>query len=338
MKRAFTLLLGLIISGGALYYLLRGDIEGIQNTISGGRYEYLIPGTVVYFAALVTRGYRWRILLGDRTNTWHAFNIMNVGYLLNNLPLRIGELARAWLTTRLDPPIKFLTAFSSIVVERVLDVLAVVLLLAFSLTLLDVPNEVQASGAIIGIVAIIAITLMIYFAHHRHLPHQMLRWFNAKLPFLQRFNLVDFLDHALDGVEPLTSSKVRTQAILLTAISWALSALSSYIFMLVFFDTVLLTGVFLSIVMLALAIAIPSVPGNLGTFEAAGVAGIYLAGMIASTEAPENAPAVAYSLMLHAYSLGGYVILGILGLWAEQTDLSQVMASVQQKETVKEAA
>ena len=54
------------------------------------------------------------------------------------------------------------------------------------------------------------------------------------------------------------------------------------------------------IVLLALAVAIPSVPGNLGTFEAAGVGGLWIAGVIASVDAPDNAPAVALSLLLHA--------------------------------------
>jgi uncharacterized membrane protein YbhN (UPF0104 family) len=82
-----------------------------------------------------------------------------------------------------------------------------------------------------------------------------------------------------------------------------------------------------------LAVAIPSVPGNLGTFEAAGVAGLYFAGVITSMDAPENARAVAFSLLLHIYNLGFYIILGMIGLWAEQTSLGQVRRGMAQVNT-----
>lgn len=324
MKRYVTLFVGVMISLGALYFLLRGDVENLQETISEGRYGYILPAMVFYVLALVARGYRWRALLGYRTNAWHAFHIMNVGYMLNSLPLRVGELARSWLTTRLDPPIAFFTSLSSIVVERVLDLLAVIVMLGIALVVLPVPQEVSASGAVIGAVTLAMAVVLVFFAHRRAAAHWILEKAMRVLPFLKRFNVVQWMDHLLDGIEPLTSWRITAEAVAWTVVGWILSVVTGYVLLFVFFDEGSLSAMMITVVLLALAVAIPSVPGNLGTFEAAGVAGLWIAGMIASADAPDNAPGVAFSLLLHMLSLGGYVILGIVGLWFEQTSLGQV--------------
>lgn len=336
LKRTLTLLLGLVISGGALYYLIGKDIETLRGELADARYEYLALVIPVYVLALVPRGFRWRALIGYRASTWHTFHIMNVGYLLSGIIPRLGEPARAWLMTRLTPPVKFFTALSSIVVERVLDLLSVIVMLGISLLVLDVPDEVSGAGAFLGVVSIGMVIVMGYFALNRDKAHRILGFFVNRISFLGRFKLVDWLDHFLDGLSPLVNKRTALDVMFWNLISWLLSLAAGYLLMLVFFEEGDLPGVTLMIVMLALAVAIPSVPGNLGPFEAAVVAGFWVAGVIESTDAPQNAPAVAYGLTLHALTLGIYVILGMLGLAVEQTSLGQVREAAQH-EQAKEA-
>lgn len=332
MKKFILFVLSIGISFGALYLLIGGDVEKLSgelsNEIETARFEYLLPTLAVQILALVTRGIRWRALLNYRTSSWHAFNVMNVGYMLMSLPLRVGEVARAWMTTRLDPPIQFFTSISSIVLERVLDILTVMILLAIALVLLPVPPEVTSAGVAIGVVTLVGALVLAFFSRNHEKAHALLGFFMKRLPFLKRFNLEEWLGHFLDGLEPLNSAKIATEAIFWTAISWGLSVLMGYLLMLVFFPEGDLGGILLVIVLLSVVAAVPSVPGNLGTFEAAGVLGFYLAGMIGSVEAPENAPALAFSLLLHIMTLGLYTLLGLTGLWIEGTNLGQVRRGV----------
>lgn len=329
VKKGLTLLIGIIISGGVLYYLIGKDIETLRTELAGARYEYLLLVIPIFILALVTRGFRWRALMGYRTSTWHAFHIMNVGYLLSGIVPRLGEPARAWMTTRLDPPVKFFTALSSIIVERVLDLLSVIVLLGISLLVLDVPTEVSSAGAFLGVVTIIMSAVLLYFAANRQKAHQILEWTIKRIPFLQRFKLVEWLDHILDGLSPLLDWRTALDVLWWNLLSWALSIASGYLLMFMFFDTGDLAGVIFMIVLLAMAVAIPSVPGNLGPFEAAVVAGFWVADVISSTDAPGNASAVAYGLTLHALTLGTYVVMGMLALWVEQTSLGQVREAAQ---------
>lgn len=332
MKKGLTLLIGILISGGLLYYLIGQDLETLKNELADARYEYLGLMLPLFFLSMVTRGYRWRVMLSYRTSVWHAFHIMNIGYLLSGIVSRIGEFARAWMMTRLDPPVKFFTALSSILAERILDVLSVLLLLGISLLVLeDVPPEVSSAGVLLGILTLIAAAVMIYFAMHRETAHWILNHVLSWLPFLQRFNLSEWLDNILDGLAPLLNFRHAAAVFFWNILSWVFSVAANYTLMLVFFDEGSLTGVMLSMVMLAMAIAIPSVPGTLGPFEAAVVAGLWSANVIPATEAPENAPAVAYGLTLHAITFASYVIMGTIGLWAEQLSLGQVRQAAKQE-------
>src|SRR5712692_4837294 len=134
MKQWQSLLFGIIVSVAMLAYALHGvQLDTIDSVLSQGRYLIVIPTLLLLFAALWLRGLRWRALLDDRIGVGHSFNILNVSYLFNAvLPLRLGEVVRAFLATRLDPPIAIFTALSTVIVEQLTNVLAVVLVVLFA--------------------------------------------------------------------------------------------------------------------------------------------------------------------------------------------------------------
>lgn len=330
MRKNITFIVGLIVSFGAIYLLIRGDLEVLQDEIAQGRYGFILPGLVLMVLALVARGYRWQRLVAGRTTVWHSFHIMNIGYMLNNLPLRVGELARAYLSTRLNPPIKFFTALSSIAVERILDLIMVVILLAIALLTLDVPATWSRIGLLVGMITIVATGVLFYFATHHAAAHRFLALALRLLPPLRRLDLETWLDHFLEGLQPITSLQAFISGLLWTALGWALSIISTYFLMLVFFDEGSIAASMLAVVMISLAVAIPAMPGNLGTFEAACVAAMWLADKVPSVEAPGNAPALAFAVLLHAAGVVHYVVLGMWGLYVEQTSLGQVRAGVGQ--------
>ena len=88
----------------------------------GARYIYVLPTVVFLLLGLVTRAFRWQVLLSGDLPIGRTFSIMNVAYLVNGvLPLRIGEVARIYLATRATPPVPPMKTASTIIVERLLD-------------------------------------------------------------------------------------------------------------------------------------------------------------------------------------------------------------------------
>ncbi|HLY27697.1 MAG TPA: lysylphosphatidylglycerol synthase domain-containing protein, partial [Aggregatilineales bacterium] len=128
MKRWQSILLGIIISAATLYFAFRNvTLDTLGGALAHGKYLFLVPGIVLGVSGMILRGLRWKSILGGRMDTAHSLNILNASYLFNTiLPLRLGEVVRAYLATRVQPPVSAFTALSSVVVERLTDLLAVV--------------------------------------------------------------------------------------------------------------------------------------------------------------------------------------------------------------------
>src|SRR5215216_5656749 len=109
-------------------------------------YGWVLVSMGIIVIGLFARGARWRALLGGALPFWRAFSITNVSYLINNvLPLRVGEVARAYLATQANPPVPVMKSVGTIVVERLVDVLAVLVILALALSAGPLPDELRAS-------------------------------------------------------------------------------------------------------------------------------------------------------------------------------------------------
>lgn len=330
MKRWQSIVLGVAISAVTLAYALRGnDLSQIGEEAARGRYLYVIPMMVVAALGLLLRAFRWRALLDDRIAVWRSFHIMNVGYFFNAwLPLRLGEVARSYLVTRLTPPISIFTSLSSIVVERLVDLLAVVMLIVLAISISPVTPEIVAGAQISAVIAIAGILALALFAARRRLAHRFLNIALRVLPFLERLGLRRVVDHALDGIAPLASPRGVFRALFWTAAAWTPSVVAGFILMYVYYDAPRWEAALLMIATASIAIALPAVPGSVGPFEAAVIVGLEVGGMIGGANTPERA--FAFAVLLHILNVGLYAGLGVLGLAREGVTFREVIRSARQ--------
>jgi uncharacterized membrane protein YbhN (UPF0104 family) len=100
----------------------------------------------LYALATVLRGERWMQLLrhgGARLGRVDSYAITTVGYMGNNaLPARAGDLMKAVLSSRRSG-MPTADGFGTLVAERVLDALALVLVFAVLVTTLSLPLGVE---------------------------------------------------------------------------------------------------------------------------------------------------------------------------------------------------
>ncbi len=100
----------------------------------------------LYALATVLRGERWMLLLrygGARLGRVDSYAITTVGYMGNNaLPARAGDLMKAVLSSR-RTGMPTADGFGTLVAERVLDALALVLVFAVLVTTLSLPLGVE---------------------------------------------------------------------------------------------------------------------------------------------------------------------------------------------------
>lgn len=220
-------------------------------------------------AAYFLRALLWYSLIRPRKKTrlWNLFRIITIGYLANNLlPLKLGELLRAWLLGRQEA-LPTSLAIGTVVVERILDLF--VLLFYFVVMMFFVPFAawLKMSGLILAGIGVGMLGMLIVsyrFADRlagllekplQRLPGGFGPWLHAQL--------VKFLE----GLQ-----LVRTPGQLTAAVGWCL--LTWLAWMCVAFFCALAFGVSLPflaavflIVVLNFGLMIPSSPGGLGVFE-----------------------------------------------------------------------
>jgi glycosyltransferase 2 family protein len=325
MKKWIAILLGPLVSVGIIFALVGADLDAVGGQLERANYVYLLPTAVLLLMSLLMRAIRWHVLLNQRVNLWHSFHIINIGYFLSAiLPLRLGDFARAYLTTRLENPMPAFATMSTIVIERLLDVLALVGMMGLMLILLDVPSAVTKAGFVVGGAALLGGIVLAVLAARPVIAFWVLERVLKLFPMLKRFSLEERLQHFIDGIKPMGTPRVAVGALLWSGVAWAFSLLAGYVLLFFLFEEPTFAATVSLIVLATLSVALPAVPGNLGPFEGAVVGGLWIGGMISSASPPDNAPAVATGVVLHALTLGLYALLGIIGLSVEQASVRQV--------------
>lgn len=334
MKRWRIGLPGLLISllaTGALVAQL--DLSQLAESLRSARYGWLLPAFLLLLIGQFIRALRWRALLVFGLPVARAFHILNISYLANAfLPLRLGELARIWLVR---PGISSMQTAGSVVLERMLDTLAVLVLLAAALSAIPQADDQYRDVARLMFLALPVLAVALYtLARKREWAHRLLGAALA-LPWprpVRRLPLKAWLEALLDGFQPLIRPGLLLQVLAWTLVGWLISLLAAGLVMLAFYDEADLAVAALCIVAAALVIALPAVPGNIGIYEWS----IMLALAAGGYGSPLDAPNVSMAITIHAINLLMYTLTGCLGLIVERVTPAGLMRSLEEFRLRKE--
>ncbi|MBZ0291475.1 MAG: flippase-like domain-containing protein [Anaerolineae bacterium] len=330
MRRTLFILASIVVSGIFLWLALR-DVpqQDILASLQQADLGWILVSLGFVTAGLWTRAIRWRGLLGNRVATMQAFHMLNIAMLLNQLPLRAGEVARSVLAMRSG--VSFITAATSILVERLLDVLLVVIWLALALTQLpDVPPEMSNAAALFGIAGVIALVMLVVFARRPQLARNLLAFFERFLPFLKRLPLHNLVENVLEGIKPLAHWRSAAHAIGWTIISWTLSLGTFYALARALnIDTDIFLMSVLSVTLASFAIAIPVSVASIGPFEGA----VRLSGDAVGLSAAQS---LSLGFLFHGINILGYAIWGTIGLVVMGVSLSELVRSSEKADSPAE--
>jgi uncharacterized protein (TIRG00374 family) len=336
MKRWQSLLIGLVVTAITLAIALYGtDLTQLGGILSKGNYIWLIPVLVLIVLGLYLRALRWRVLLSDQMTPTHSFNILNASYLFNNLlPLRAGEVVRIYLATRLTPSIPILTSASSIVVERLADLLSMGILIALAVIVAPsspaLPKEILGAvrgGAIIGIIGAV---FLVVVAARRTFALRLLDLLLKALPALEKVNVRALAISVLDGIAPLGSGMGLIKLVGLTAAGWAVSVIQTYLLLYVFYPQPTWDAALLMVPISSLAVALPAVPASVGPFEFAMITGIRISSMQDPTPELAATRALAAAVLLHIAVTGSYAFMGVLGVSAENLTIGEIIRTARE--------
>lgn len=323
MKRWHTFAIGLVISVIFLYLSLRqADFAQIAESFRTARYGYVAAAVGGVVLTVIVRGVRWSVLTGGRLSAVDGFWLFNVGFLFNNvLPARLGEFARAYLAGR-RPGMHFTSALSSIVVERLFDMLLVVMMLATALIALPLPAWATQSSIVMGVLTLVGLGVLAAVARW---PERMLDLGARVLsvvPRIERDDAYAFLQPFAEGLSGVSNLRTFALGFLLSVVAWAVSTLAGWLLMLAFWRDVPIIGAQLAVAAAGLGVAIPAAPSGVGPYEAAVIGVLNAIGYDANISR-------GYAFALHAVNFGVTTLLGLAGLMREGVSFDQVAQGAQ---------
>ena len=298
--------LGIAISAVALFLVARSvDIPAAWDAMRGAQPGWLALLIAFIGIDLLARALRWKLLLSPvgRVRYGDSLASLLVGYLANNvLPARLGEVVRSHDLGERSGLSKS-TILGTIVVERVMDTLVVVVIAAFAIFVLSV-RGIVASAVLVGlaVTALLVVAIAIGLIAHR-LPGA-----DRASAFLNRWPRVHgLLVRLRAGLAVARDVRVMAASLGLTMVSWSCAVLGFAVAA----QSVGVEPTMGQAALLAagvnLATAVPAAPGYVGTFELAAVT-------IAASVGIDRESALAFAVLLHAMSLlitslGGAVAL-----------------------------
>lgn len=292
---------------GAIFLFIKPS--EIWEAFRTARYEYVALGAFGFVAFMFLRAVRWRWMLANQVPYSQLFHVQSVGYMLTNLlPFRIGDVARAVLIGNV-PPITIAQGVSTMVVERVLDLLFMVVLLPLTVAQVgSLPSEIRVAAQSAGILAIIATFILILAANQRQRAVQLGQTFLRRIPFLDTESWSKRIDELLGGLSSLSHWHNAIPLVLLSIVLWMpiLAAYYAVLLAVHLQPTWAMAG--FVVCAAAFSIAAPSSPGQVGVFHA----GVTFA-LVQILEQPQ-AESASFAFLYHALTLLLSVLLGVVGL------------------------
>jgi uncharacterized protein (TIRG00374 family) len=321
-RRLAQILLGLAVSAGLLVYSFWDvDLGDITARLRGTLWTFLALSIVVNFASMWTRAWRWSYLFPPGPRPSHLFRSVLIGYMGNNLlPLRAGEVVRVYIASRHGP--RFWTAFATVVVERVLDGLALGLIVAGLLLLVPVSAETGWSIAIFLAVDLAALLALVMIAVAPRVCRVLIETIFHRIGWLER-RLIALLGTMTEGLRGIRAPRHAIPLALSSVAIWVFFALSVWTAMHAAHLDLPLVASWVVLAFLGLGVSLPSSPGFVGVVQAATVLALALFGV-------SRAEALSFSLLLHASQFFPVTAVGLVCLLLEHVSLTDAARAAAQ--------
>ena len=326
--RVRTVLILLLTLGLLAYFLRDADMQEVWAETRRADPVALLLALIATGLTYVLRALRWQYLLapigGARFST--ALRTTVIGFAASSLlPARAGEVIRPYLLARREG-LSATSAFATIILERLLDLLAVLLMFAFYVffgaagVVARDPSHlsrVAFGGALAGAGAILAGVVFFALAGHperlgrvtlgieRLLPRRLAR---AAARFVETFAL---------GLGAMRQPRRLVTALGLSFPLWISIAAGIWLTSRAFHITFPFSASFLVMTLLVVGVAVPT-PGAIGGFHA------FFQFAVETFFAAPHDRAVGAAIVLHAISFLPVTIVGLMLMLSEGLTLAGV--------------
>lgn len=318
------LLIGLVLSVILLYFFLRNiDLAELWAVIKSGNPYWLLAALLLNTLNYFIRALRWRLFLLPikKTRIWNLYKTTIIGFAVSAIfPGRVGEIVRPYLLAGKEN-ISRTAAIATIVIERLMDTLAVLFILVFYLLLLIRPDqlsdsarrslgELKETGLVVFGVVLVGLLFLYYLKKNPVFIRRIVGWFERFIPKKAALSIDHVLDSFVEGLSILHDPRILVKVSYWSVLFWVEICAVFWACTKAFYPSFPFTGTFLIMILLAIGIAVPT-PGGVGGYHL-----LCKIGLMRFFDVPE-AQAGAIALVSHAINFIPITIQGLIFVWHE---------------------
>jgi len=341
-KKYLHLFIGLIIIAFSLYYAFKGvKLEELTGALMSVHYIYLIPAICIVLLSYLFRAMRWRYLIRPvkdiKTST--LFSPLIVGYMANMLPARAGEFIRAYLLSKRER-ISFSSSFATIFIERLFDLIVLLLLIVWVLIFMPEALVPQNQGAeyqiiekvkIFGGISFLLCIFILFFSAFLQFRNdwamKIVGIFTKPLPDKWKDKIVGLVNSFTEGLNIIRDRKGFLATVFLSFLVWATFTVFYYPLYWAFgieADLPAVASIMVLCLTVAIFITLVPTPGFLGSYHLGCVVALH------GIYGIPKAVALSYGIVAWLLAMGLTVLIGVLFALKEHVSFGEFSAQAEQ--------
>ncbi|MCL4545647.1 MAG: flippase-like domain-containing protein [Chloroflexi bacterium] len=305
-----TAMLGFLVLRQVHPYALLNELESVHE-------RWILAALMPVPFAFGAMAWRWTLLLsaGGKLSVWRSAKLLGLSYFINLvLPGRAGDLTRSYLAG-MTKDIGFRSALASVIVEKSLDGLTVVLLITLCLRQFPLPavmsrGIIAAGTMFLGLLVALGVLSLSTGRHPQLL---------SRFPIPSRLlpSISELLERFAIGSRSLTRPDRLLRIIALTLLTWSLALVTTYCLVQAFSLQLPSLAPALALGVASLGLTIPAAPGGVGAYQG-------LVMVVLERYGVPSAQALGFGLALQFCQVLPLVLFGIVVLPSELVALRQV--------------
>lgn len=282
-RHSFWLFIGIVVSAACLWYAMKDlllDADNRRKMVDAFRdadYRTLPAIWLILFLFYWIKAWRWAMLLaplGNYSPLKDLFPPVMIGFALNNItPAHLGDFARVFLFAQ-QRNIPKTAVLSTVVLERVFDIIAILCFLCTGLLFVEGLDEsLRRMAMVFGAVSACGVLGALAYVLWTPWFVGLAAWSMNAVPILPvsiRQKIAGIMEAGALGLASLKSWKGLLGILLTSLAQWALNAVLFFLAMWSFRidvdSPVLVTCIVMGVV--AFGVTVPSTPGYFGVIQA----------------------------------------------------------------------
>lgn len=316
LKKTLTIVISLVFAVVFMWLALRGlDFEKIEKSLMKANYWWIFLASIFGILAYWFRAVRWNLLLeplGHKISNSNSLWTISFGYLMNLTIPRSGELARSTALYGVEKvPVD--KAFGTIILERVVDLVCMLLFLGLTLIFkyeaifsFYTQANIKLNPVLLGgFLGAIVLGSVLFFK------------LKEKFRKIKIFGkIIDFLEGIFAGLSSILKLRSKGKFIIQSLAIWVCYYFAAYLVCFALPETSNFTFAdgFFIIVVGTLGMMVPA-SGGIGAFHFALKLGISALFLSVGKSAEEGAEVgLSYAFLSHTMQLVIMLVMGIISI------------------------